>query len=62
MDEQDHSTPAVEAEHNFDEISLDFDELINEKPVTDEVKESIEEDTKLLDNSDLFDDFGDFDE
>ena len=62
MDEQDHNTPVAEAEHNFDEISLDFDELINEKPVTDEIQESIEEDTKLMDNTELFDDFGDFDE
>ena len=61
MDEQDHSVPAPEAEHNFDELSLDFDELVNDTTV-DEVKQSIEEDTKLLDNSDLFEDFGDFDE
>ena len=65
MDEQDHNTPVVEAEHNFDDLSLDFDELVNEekgKAEDDEIKEIFEEDSKLADNADLFDDFGDFDE
>ena len=61
MDEQDHVTPVVEAEHNFDDLSLDFDDLVKEES-NDEVKEAIEEETKNIDNSDLFDDFGDFDE
>lgn len=63
MDEQDHSTPTVEAEHNFDELSLDFDELVGDvASEKDEVKESIEEDTKVIDGLELFDDFGDFDD
>ena len=61
MDEQDHVTPVIEAEHNFDDLSLDFDDLVKEE-AKDEVKEVLEEETKNLDNSDLFDDFGDFDE
>ena len=61
MDEQDHVTPVIEAEHNFDDLSLDFDDLVKEES-NDEVKEAIEEETKNIDNSDLFDDFGDFDE
>ena len=64
MDEQDHNTPVVEAEHNFDDLSLDFDELVTEEKGAseDEVKEIMEEETKFVPNADLFDDFGDFDE
>ena len=68
MDEQDQHLPTVEAEHNFDDISLDFDELLAkeaEKPEEeDEIKQSFEEETasSVMDTADLFDDFGDFDD
>ena len=67
MDEQDQHVAPVEAEHDFDELSLDFDELLaqeSKEEEKDEVKESMEEEASRSEFSeaDLFDDFGDFDE
>ena len=68
MDEQDEHITPIEAEHDFDDISLDFDDLLKqeaEKPEEeDEVKKSYEEEisSSAIDTADLFDDFGDFDE
>ena len=67
MDEQDQHVAPVEAEHDFDELSLDFDEVLaqeSKEEEKDEVKESMEEEASRSEFSeaDLFDDFGDFDE
>ena len=46
MDEQDQHVTPVEAEHDFDELSLDFDELLSQEAKADEeneIKESMEE-------------------
>ena len=67
MDEQDQHVTPVEAEHDFDELSLDFDELLSQEAKADEeneIKESMEEEASRpeIEEADLFDDFGDFDE
>ena len=69
MDEQDEHITPIEAEHDFDDISLDFDDLLKQEAEKteeeeDEVKKSYEEETSssAIDTADLFDDFGDFDE
>ena len=67
MDEQDQHITPVEAEHDFDELSLDFDELLSQEAKEkedEEIKKSMEEDAEHPEISevDLFDDFGDFDE
>ena len=69
MDEQDQHIAPIEAEHNFDDISLDFDDLLAQEAQKseneeDEIKQSFEEDTasSTIATADLFDDFGDFDE
>ena len=67
MDEQDQHITPVEAEHDFDELSLDFDELLAQEAKAEEdeeIKKSMEEDTERpeISDVDLFDDFGDFDE
>jgi len=67
MEEQDQNLPTIEAEHNFDDMLLDFDDVLGNTSAEaskDEVKEEIEEATKVdgLDGMDMFDDFGDFDE
>ena len=68
MEEQDQSIPTVEAEHNFDNLLLDFDDVLGTNNATeetkDEVKEEFEEETKSegLEGIDLFDDFGDFED
>ncbi len=68
MEEQDQNLPTIEAEHNFDDMLLDFDDVLGtaetEEEKKDEVKEEFEEETKSdgLEGMDMFDDFGDFDE
>ena len=68
MEEQDQNIPTVEAEHNFDEMLLDFDDVLGKEEQTedkkDEVEAEIEEETSTqgLAGMDLFDDFGDFEE
>ncbi len=60
LEEQDTQAPTVEAEHNFDDLSVGFDELVSESSVTEEIKEEMN-DEKVAE-MDMFDDFGDFDE
>ena len=64
QDEQDQVTLATDTENDLKDITLDFDEMLSEEEKSDnELKEVFEESTKNdLDNLDLFDDFGDFDE
>ncbi len=68
QDEQDQVTLATENENEFKDITLDFDEVLPTEDATEEVKDEVadlyEETTKndALDNFDIFDDFGDFDE
>ena len=64
QDEQDQVTLATDTENDLKDITLDFDEMLPQEDNTDkELQEVFEESTKNdLENIDMFDDFGDFDE
>lgn len=64
QDEQDQVTLASDTENDLKDITLDFDEVLPQDDADKELAEVFEESTKNdgLDNLDIFDDFGDFDE
>ena len=63
QDEQDQVTLASDTENDLKDLTLDFDEMLEEKDDDKELKEVFDESTKndAIDNLDIFDDFGDFD-
>ncbi len=69
LSQDEHDKPSLEneVEKDLKNVTLDIDELINnsdEEEKKDDIKETIDEQTSTqgLDDIDLFDDFGDFDE
>ena len=69
LSQDEHDKPSLEneVEKDLKNVTLDIDEIINnsdEEEKKDDIKETIDEQTSTqgLDDIDLFDDFGDFDE
>ena len=66
QDEQDKVGIENDVEKDLKDVTIDIDDMINDTETKSEVEKEIEEETTLstagLDDIDLFDDFGDFDE
>ncbi len=63
MEEQDHGFNIVEAEHNFDDLSVDLEDLIKaDTAQNEEIKEEMNENAQSFTEAEMFDDFGDFEE
>ena len=64
QDDQDQVSLPNDTEADLKDKIIDINDLLNENTTSDEIKESIEEDTKntSFEDIDMFDDFGDFDD